>query len=103
MGIYKRSLLIVLSFITFYHLILVSLFNLYISNNLFPYAHKVNGNLHANKKVMKVAFKALFSALAKVRERFVFVTFILLVYLLFSLIYLIFFYLFYFISSHQTY
>ena len=93
MGIYKRSLLIVLSFITFYHLILVSLFSLYISNNLFPHPNEVNGYLHANKKVMKVAFKAHFKALSrffqgsfKVRERFIF----RYVYLI-SLIFFIFF------------
>ena len=71
-GIYKQSLLIVLIFITFYHLILVSPFNLYISDNLFPDPHEVSENLHANKKVVKVAFKALFTALAKVRECFIF-------------------------------
>lgn len=101
MGIYKRSLLIVLSFITFYHLILVSLFSLYISNNLFPHPHEVNGYLHANKKVMKVAFKAHFKALSrffqgsfKVRERFIFryVYLISLIYFIFSISFIFLFY-----------
>lgn len=63
MGIYKRFLLMVLH---------KALFNLHISENLFPKLHKVAGNIHANKNVMKAVFMVFFTALANVRKRFYF-------------------------------